>query len=65
MECWTEKKEELPSIDLEAESGEEGNPIDVDSLIEEEMPSIDLEAETGEEGNPIDVDSLIEEKRKI
>ena len=27
---------EKPSIDLEAESGEEGNPIDVDSLDEEE-----------------------------
>ena len=27
---------EKPSIDLEAESGEEGNPIDVDSVEEEE-----------------------------
>ena len=26
----------MPSIDLEAESGEEGNPIDVDSFDEEE-----------------------------
>ena len=32
-----ELKEEKPSIDLEAESGEEGNPIDVDSLGEEKF----------------------------